>query len=219
MAPPIELTDQDDRPFSLASLRGQPTMVFFGYTHCPDVCPATIGTMGLAMAAFGPGVRAVFVTVDPERDTPTWLNEYVRYLPTGFVALTGTAGQIRTTADAWGVRYARVEGTDARTPTRCRTRPTSTWSMPTGCSGRRFPFGTEAPAMTAVLREVAATTQVATPSAAVGVTGTAPPSPPDHDRGARGRAARARRHRRVIRRLGGAFDAGHPDARARGNAR
>ena len=132
-APPIELTDQDARAFSLTSFRGEPTMVFFGYTHCPDVCPATIGTMGLAMSAFGPGLHAVFVTVDPERDTTTWLKEYVRFLPAGFVALTGTAGQIRATADAWGVRYARVEGATPDT-TRCRTPPTSTSSTPTGCS-------------------------------------------------------------------------------------
>lgn len=64
-APPIELTDPDVRPFSLASLRGEPAFVFFGYTHCPDVCPATIGRVGLAMDAFGSGVRAVFVSVDP----------------------------------------------------------------------------------------------------------------------------------------------------------
>ena len=86
-APAIELTDQVDRPFSLSSFRGEPTLVFFGYTHCPDVCPATVGTMGLAMAAYGPGVNATFVTVDPQRDTPAWLKEYVRFLPAGFVAV------------------------------------------------------------------------------------------------------------------------------------
>ena len=108
-AQPIELTDPTDAPFSLASLRGAPTFVFFGYTHCPDVCPATIGTVGLAIEAFGTGPRAVFVSIDPERDTTAWLTEYVRYLPAGFAALTGTSAQIQSTADAWGVRYARVE--------------------------------------------------------------------------------------------------------------
>ena len=86
----IELTDATDRPFSLASLRGAPAFVFFGYTHCPDVCPATIGTVGEAIDAFGSGARAVFVSVDPERDTTAWLREYVRYMPAGFTALTGT---------------------------------------------------------------------------------------------------------------------------------
>jgi protein SCO1/2 len=156
-APSIELTDQDDRPFSLDSFRGEPTLVFFGYTHCPDVCPATVGTMGLAMAAYGPGVHATFVTVDPQRDTPTWLKEYVRFLPAGFVAVTGSAGQIRATADDWGVRYARVEGATPDTYSMSHTADV----FLVDANGRlraRFPFGTDAPAMTAVLRQVAATT-------------------------------------------------------------
>ncbi len=164
-APPIELTDQDARPFSLTSFRGEPTMVFFGYTHCPDVCPATIGTIGLAMSAFGPGLHAVFVTVDPERDTTTWLKEYVRFLPAGFVALTGTADQIKATADAWGARYARVEGATPDTYSMSHTADVYIVDA-NGMLRGRFPFGTEAPAMTATLREVAATTVAAGPSAA-----------------------------------------------------
>jgi hypothetical protein len=82
-APPLELTDQDDRPVSLAAFRDEPVFVFFGYTHCPDVCPVTIGTVGLVMDAYGPGVRALFVTIDPARDTPAWLREYARSLPEG----------------------------------------------------------------------------------------------------------------------------------------
>ena len=154
-APPIELTDPDDRPFSLASLRGEPVFVFFGYTHCPDVCPATIGTVGLAMDAFGPGVHAVFVSVDPERDTTTWLKEYVRFLPAGFVALTGTSDQIRTTADAWGVRYARVETGVPGAYSMSHTADVYLVDA-NGILRARFPFGTESEAMTAVLREVVA---------------------------------------------------------------
>src|SRR5512138_3218264 len=114
-APPIELVDADARPFSLASLRGRPVLVFFGYTQCPDVCPATTGNIGKVLTAIGGDLRAVFVTVDPERDTPAWLKEYLRFIPPGFDALTGTPDSIRATADAWGVRYARVEtGTPGR---------------------------------------------------------------------------------------------------------
>jgi protein SCO1/2 len=171
-APTIQLTDQDNHPFSLTSLRGEPTMVFFGYTHCPDVCPATIGTMGLAMSAFGPGVHAVFVTVDPERDTTTWLREYVRFLPAGFVALTGTAGQIRATADAWGARYARVEGATPDSYSMSHTADVYIVDAD-GMLRGRFPFGTEAPAMTATLRQVVATTAVVTPAPSDAV---APPS-------------------------------------------
>ncbi len=154
-APPIELTDQDDRPFSLASLRGSPAFVFFGYTHCPDVCPATVGTIGKAMAASDLGARAVFVTVDPQRDTATWLKEYVTYLPAGFVALTGTEDRIRATADAWGVRYARVETGVANGYSMAHTADVYLVDA-AGSLRATFPFGTEADTMAAVLRTVVA---------------------------------------------------------------
>lgn len=168
-APSIELTDPDARPFSLASLRGEPVFVFFGYTHCPDVCPATIGRVGLAIDAFGSGVRAVFVSVDPERDTTTWLKEYARFLPAGFVALTGTDSEIRTTADAWGVRYARVETGVAGAYSMSHSADVYLVDAD-GILRANFPFGTEAEAMTAVLRVVVATAAppvaTATPPAA-----------------------------------------------------
>jgi protein SCO1/2 len=171
-APPIELTDQDGRAFSLASLRGSPVFVFFGYTHCPDVCPATIGTVSKAMEATDVGARSVFVSVDPQRDTPAWLKEYISYLRAGFVAVTGSDEGIRTTAGAWGVRYARVE-----------TGIVGGYSMShtadvflvdgAGMLRATFPFGTGPEAMAAVLRAVAAgsgSTGSAGPS-------TAPPTP------------------------------------------
>jgi len=108
-APPLDLVDPDGRPFSLAALRGQQVLVFFGYTHCPDVCPVTIGNVSEVLGTVGPGTQAVFASIDPERDTTSWLKEYARFMPAGFTALTGTPSQVRTAADAWGVRYARVE--------------------------------------------------------------------------------------------------------------
>lgn len=154
-APPIELTDPTDRPFSLASLRGAPTFVFFGYTHCPDVCPVTIGTVGLAMEAFGSGPRAVFVSVDPERDTTTWLREYVRFLPSGFVALTGTSAKISATAGAWDVRYARVETGVAGAYSMSHSADVYLVDS-AGMLRAHFPFGTTSEAMAAVLRTLAA---------------------------------------------------------------
>lgn len=162
-APAIELTDTTDRPFSLSSLRGAPAFVFFGYTHCPDVCPATIGTVGLTLEGFGPGPRAVFVSVDPERDTTTWLREFARFLPSGFVALTGTGGDIRTTADAWDVRYARVETGVAGAYSMAHTADVYLVDS-AGMMRAHFPFGTSSEAMTAVLRAVQAT-PAATPTA------------------------------------------------------
>ena len=173
-APPIELTDPTGASFSLASLRGAPTFVFFGYTHCPDVCPATIGTIGLAMEAYGAGPRAVFVSVDPERDTTAWLREYVRFLPAGFVALTGSEDRIRSTADAWDVRYARVETGVAGAYSMSHT-ATVFLVDAAGMVRAHFPFGTPAEAMTAVLRAVTATPAASPTTAATPVATTAPP--------------------------------------------
>ena len=71
------------RVLAVAELAGTPTLVFFGYTHCPDVCPATMGILAQVLADHGPGLRVVFVSVDPERDTVAWLADFVRYLPAG----------------------------------------------------------------------------------------------------------------------------------------
>jgi protein SCO1/2 len=168
-APPLELTDQDDRPASLAAFRGEPVFVFFGYTHCPDVCPATIGTVGLVMDAFGPGVRALFVTVDPARDTTTWLREYIRFLPEGFTTLTGSVDEIRSAADAWGVQYARVETTDPDAYSMAHTADVFLVDA-TGVLRAKFPFGTEPEPMTTVLREVVASTADAGSGSGAGAT-------------------------------------------------
>jgi protein SCO1/2 len=171
-APPLELTDQDDRPFALTDLRGAPVFVFFGYTHCPDVCPATVGTIGLAMEAFGRPIRAVFVTIDPERDTTAWLREYVRYLATGFNAVTGTPDRIAAVAAAWGVRYAKVA---SATPDAYSMSHTADVFLvdANGELRARLPFGTNADAMTATLRTVVETTPSSAPSSAVAPSATA----------------------------------------------
>lgn len=99
-------------PFTLADLRGETTLVFFGYTNCPDVCPATIGEL-IGVLQARPDVRVVFVTIDPERDTPEFLAEWTKYLPEGLVGVTGSPLAIRHAADSYGARYARVD-TDSR---------------------------------------------------------------------------------------------------------
>ena len=157
-APPIELTDSGDAAFSLASLRGAPAFVFFGYTHCPDVCPATIGTVGLAMEAFGPGRpgRLRQRRSGARHDRPGCAS--TRGSCRGaFTALTGTSAQIRTTADAWGVRYARVETGVAGAYSMSHTADVFLVDG-AGSLRARFPFGTSSEAMTAVLRLVAGDT-------------------------------------------------------------
>jgi protein SCO1/2 len=178
-APPLELTGPDGQSMSLADFGGAPVLVFFGYTHCPDVCPATIGTVGLAIDEYGEGTTAVFVSVDPERDTLPWLAEFVRFMPDGFTAVTGTAAEVRATADAWGVRYARVETDDPEAYSMSHTADVFVVDG-AGQLRARFPFGTEAETMVAVLREVAATTVTpsAAPSPSVAPTAAAPSPAP-----------------------------------------
>jgi protein SCO1/2 len=104
----LGLVNADGSPFDLSTFSGSNTLLFFGYTHCPDVCPATIGELfGVFEAA--PDTQAVFVSVDPERDTPEFMAEWTQYFPANFHAVTGSPGAIRRAADEYGVRYARVE--------------------------------------------------------------------------------------------------------------
>jgi len=111
--PAPELADlvlPDGSPFELASLQGAPVLVYFGYTHCPDVCPQTLGELFGVFEAL-PETQALFVSVDPERDTPEFLAEWTSYLPDKLYAVTGSPGAIRRAADDYGVKYARVETT------------------------------------------------------------------------------------------------------------
>ena len=173
-APPLELTGPAGQPLSLADFIGVPVLVFFGYTHCPDVCPVTIGAVGETIDAYGGDAQAIFVSVDPERDTVPWLGEFVRYMPAGFTAATGTPAEVRATADAWGVRYARVEEADPGAYSMSHTADVFVVDA-AGQFRARLPFGTKVPTMVAVMREIAATT--ALPTATRGLTPSpAPPS-------------------------------------------
>jgi protein SCO1/2 len=175
-APPLELTGPDGRTVSLADLRGAPALVFFGYTHCPDVCPATLGTVGQAIDESGGTASAIFVSIDPERDTVPWLAEFVRYMPAGFTAVTGSPPEVRATADAWGVRYARVEEADPSAYSMSHTADVFVIDA-SGQLRARLPFGTDVPAMTAVIRRVADTPAEPVPSSTAPASATPVPSP------------------------------------------
>ncbi len=117
----FSLTDQDGRPFSLANLRGHWTFLAIGYTHCPDICPMTLATYDaiegeIAKAASGEGgktpVQFLFISVDPGRDTPERLAQYVRYFNPRFLGATGDEVQLRALAAQLGLLYAKVEGQD-----------------------------------------------------------------------------------------------------------
>ncbi|HEX5590813.1 MAG TPA: SCO family protein [Candidatus Limnocylindrales bacterium] len=177
-APELGLVDQSGAPLEVEDLRGAPALVFFGYTHCPDVCPATMGTLAKVVEAHGPGLAVVFVSVDPERDTVEWLAEYARYLPDGYRTLTGTPAEIRAAADRWGVRYARVE---TGTPGEYSMSHTADVFLVDGAGVLRatFPFGTQAGPILETLALVEGSTPtpgVATPTPTAATTATPEPS-------------------------------------------
>jgi protein SCO1/2 len=106
----FSLIDQNDAQFTAARLRGAPTLVYFGYTHCPDVCPVTLLQLAqVVKTGVVPGLRVVFITVDPARDTPTQLAQYVHAFDPDFIGLTGTAAMVQTVAHRFGVAFLRVD--------------------------------------------------------------------------------------------------------------
>ncbi len=106
----FSLIDQNSAPFTAARLRGAPTLVYFGYTHCPDVCPATLLQLAQVLkSGVVPGLRVAFISVDPQRDTPTQLAQYVHAFDPDFLGLTGTPAMLKTLAQRFGVVFMRVE--------------------------------------------------------------------------------------------------------------
>jgi protein SCO1 len=109
----LALPDVDGKERSLADFKGKVTVVFFGYTQCPDVCPTTMADLAQAKKALGPDgdrLQAVFVTIDPERDTPQVLKSYMASFDPTFVALRGSLDQTQTAAKEFKVFYAKVPG-------------------------------------------------------------------------------------------------------------
>ena len=108
--PNFQLTDTTGRPFTQRDLRGAPTLVFFGFTHCPDVCPTTLVKLAqVHRRAAIAGLRVLFISVDPQRDTPPLLGQYVRAFDPQFRGLTGDPRTIARLAANFGVAVNRVE--------------------------------------------------------------------------------------------------------------
>jgi protein SCO1 len=105
------LHDQDGRIFHLQDHRGQIILLFFGYTTCPDVCPTTLSKLARVYALLGPlrqKVLTLFVTIDPDRDTPQKLKEYLRYFNINALGLGGTKQEIDAVVDAYKATYEKV---------------------------------------------------------------------------------------------------------------
>lgn len=114
---PFAMTDQDGRRVTEKDFAGRYMLMFFGYTYCPDVCPTELQVMTAALKELGEkgeDVQPIFVSVDPERDTPENVKAYVANFGEGLVGLTGSAEDVAAMAKAYRVFYQKVKGpTDA----------------------------------------------------------------------------------------------------------
>jgi protein SCO1/2 len=108
---PFRLTDQNGQAVSDQDLKGHPFLVFFGFTHCPDVCPTTLFEVSEILRALGPDadrVRALFITVDPERDTPALMKDYLSSFDPHLAGLTGEPAAVTAVAKAYRVYFKKV---------------------------------------------------------------------------------------------------------------
>ena len=112
---PFTMTASDGKPFASSSLNGRPAALFFGFTHCPDVCPTTLARLVKLRRQLGQGDEAlsiVFVSVDPERDTPAEIAKYLELFETPVIGLTGTPGQVEQVKKQFGIYSRKVPRAD-----------------------------------------------------------------------------------------------------------
>lgn len=116
-APDFTLTQSSGKSFRLSQLRGHAVALVFGYTHCPDVCPTTLAALARAkhqLGASGNALDVVFITVDPERDTPARMARYARLFDPSFIGLSGTAGQLEPIFAAYHIYHQALPAADAQ---------------------------------------------------------------------------------------------------------
>jgi protein SCO1/2 len=107
-APSFTLEAAGNQPVQLSDFRGKVVLLYFGYTFCPDICPTTLSTLARVRKSLGSDadkVQVVMITVDPNRDTPTVINNYVKRFDPSFVGLSGTLDQISPIAAAYGISF------------------------------------------------------------------------------------------------------------------
>jgi protein SCO1 len=158
---PFALVDQDGRPRTDADFRGKLLLVYFGYTYCTDICPTDLQAIATAIDKLGPAgesVQPLFITVDPEHDTPEAIKLYVGLFHPRLVGLTGSTNQIKTVARAYKVYYAKNEQSKKSDPVIDH----SGFVFLVGRDGKYlgfFPPGTSADRMIDALRPQLAVTQ------------------------------------------------------------
>jgi protein SCO1 len=112
----FQLTGADGQRVSDRDFRGKWLLVYFGYTHCPDICPTTLADISQTLDLLGadsPQVQPLFISIDPERDTPQIVGEYVKEFDNRIIGLAGTPSEIAAVAKTYRVFYAKKEGADA----------------------------------------------------------------------------------------------------------
>jgi len=106
------LIDQDAEPFTLSSLEGKVVLIFFGYTMCPDACPTTLSKLSSAYSRLTPEerarVKAVYITIDPERDTPAVMKDHLTYFGVDAIGLSGTPEDTAKVAAPFGAHFERT---------------------------------------------------------------------------------------------------------------
>ncbi len=108
---PFELIDQNGEPITEKAMAGKPAMVFFGFTHCPDVCPTTLletATWLGELGKEGETIQPFFITIDPERDTPEIMKAYVENFSDRVTGITGNPDKIAKLAEAWHVYHKKI---------------------------------------------------------------------------------------------------------------
>ncbi|MEM4303393.1 MAG: SCO family protein [Candidatus Caldarchaeum sp.] len=109
--PDFRLTDQNGQPFTLSSIRGKKAvLIYFGYTHCPDVCPTVLSKFAKAISTLGPKadeIAFLLVTVDPERDTPEAMKKYISYYSDKILGLTGSPEEVANVLKLYNVYAAK----------------------------------------------------------------------------------------------------------------
>ena len=153
---PFTLVDHNGKPFTQENLKGKYTLLYFGYTFCPDVCPTELSILAEALNQIGElrkQVRVVMVSVDPERDTPEALKEYMSNFGPEFIGLTGTPEQIRQMAKNWRAFYRKVPGEAPDEYTMDHSAITFLLDK-NGNYIRHFAYGMEPEKVAKVLREV-----------------------------------------------------------------
>jgi protein SCO1/2 len=154
---PFSLTGTDGKSVTDADFRGRYMLVFFGFTHCPDICPAELQVIAQALDKLGDRgkqVVPVFITLDPKRDTPQVMGEYVKSFGPNFVGLTGSPEAIAAAAKAYRVAYAKIESKESAADYSVDHSALAYLMDPEGRYVTHFSYGTNAEQMAEKLSKI-----------------------------------------------------------------